>query len=76
MSLATIVPCDKFYNRLKQKKTKDHNSNKRFALFTWSSIFHSLKNHNSSKVFINYPFSCFLALIVLCLLMASTMAKV
>ena len=37
MSLTTIVPCNKFYNRLKQKKTKDHNSNKRFALFTWSS---------------------------------------
>ena len=34
----TIVPRDKFYNRLKHKKTKNYNSNKRFALFTWSSL--------------------------------------
>ena len=38
MSLMTIVPRDKFYNSLKHKKNKDHNSNKRFALFTWSSF--------------------------------------
>ena len=35
MFLAIIVPRDKFYNRLKQKKY--NNSNKRFALFTSSS---------------------------------------
>ena len=29
------------YNRLEQKKNKDQNSNKRFALFTWSSFDHS-----------------------------------
>ena len=34
--LGTIFPRDIFYNRPKQEK-KDHNSNKRFALFTWSS---------------------------------------
>ena len=27
------------YNKLEQKKNKDQNSNKRFALFTWSSLF-------------------------------------
>ena len=36
MSLAIIVPRNKFYNRLKQKKYD--NSNKRFALFTSSSL--------------------------------------
>ena len=35
MSLTIIVPRNKFYNRLKQKKYD--NSNKRFALFTLSS---------------------------------------
>ena len=41
LSLATIVPRDNFSSRhfLKQTKTekKDQNSNKRIALFTWSS---------------------------------------
>ena len=27
------------YNRFEHKKNKDQNSNKRFALFTWSSLF-------------------------------------